>query len=125
MESLLSYSDAWLIYAIASLMGWWCWCGLFFWLSFFPFARHLFMALGAVLVFTPAPISAGSTLYAPAFVVTSFSFLSEGLSAISYTYFYWISSSLIVISALILIYLIVFLFRALRPSSKDAAEASE
>lgn len=125
MEGLLSYSDAWLVYAIASLMGWWCWCGLFFWLSFLPFVRHLVMAIGAVLVFTPAPISAGSTLYAPAFVVTSFSFLSEGVSAISYTYFYWISSSLIAISALIVIYLLVFLFKALRPSPKDAKETSE
>lgn len=118
MESLLSYSNAWLIYLVASLIGWWCWYKLFFWLKIIPFAQHLAIAAGAVLVFTPAPVSFGSDLYAPAFIVTAFSVFSDGVSAASHTYFYWTLAALIAVASLLVIYSFMLLYKVLRPKKK-------
>lgn len=123
MEGLLSYSNAWLIYLAAGLMGWWCWYKLFFWLKVVPFTQHLAIAAGAVLVFTPAPIFFGSDLYAPAFIVTAFSIFSDGIGATIHTYFYWALSTLIAVTSLLVVYLLMFLYKLVRPNKKKESRA--
>ena len=61
MEGIIALAPFWLIYAVFAAVGYWCWQGLFFWLKRDSDLRRFFHMLGAVLLFTPAPISAGPT----------------------------------------------------------------
>lgn len=120
MQGMLNYSDAWLIYIAAGLMGWWCWYRLFFWLKPVPFLLHLALAVGAVLLFTPAPISVQSTQYAPASIITAFAILAKDYQSIGYVYFYWILSGFVVTVLLMLVYLLLYVFKKKAP--KEAGE---
>ncbi len=124
MQGMLTYLDAWLIYIAAGLMGWWCWYRLFFWLKAIPFAQHLMLAVGAVLLFTPAPINANADQYAPAFIITAFSLLAKSTQSMSYIYFYWLCAALIVTLVLMLIYSLLYKFKK-KPATATEKEPDD
>lgn len=72
MESLMFDNIIqWLVYATAALACFWAWDKMFFWLvqkDLKAFVR----ILGAVLLFTPAPLTVESSNFAPAFIVIIF-----------------------------------------------------
>ncbi|MAS24988.1 MAG: hypothetical protein CMI08_07730 [Oceanospirillaceae bacterium] len=85
MEGIIALAPFWLIYAVFAAVGYWCWQGLFFWLERDSDLRRFFHMLGAVLLFTPAPISAGSSYFAPAFLVFPFTALSSSVQDAMYS----------------------------------------
>jgi len=84
MEGLIAYSPFWLAYAVFAAIGYWCWEGLFFWLSRDSDIRRFLHMLGAVLIFTPAPVAAGSPYFAPAFIVLPFTALTSSMGEAMY-----------------------------------------
>lgn len=84
MEGIVEFSGFWLLYLVFACLGLWCWRCLFFWLKPDSDLRRFFHMLGAVLVFTPAPISAGSVYFAPAMVVFPFTLLTSSLDNAMY-----------------------------------------
>ncbi|WP_430462592.1 hypothetical protein ACQUQU_07345 [Thalassolituus sp. LLYu03] len=85
MEGLMEYLPAWAGYLVFALIGYRCWRYLFFWLREDSDVRRFFHTLGAVLLFTPAPVAAGSSFFAPAFVVFPFTLLGSGLASAMYS----------------------------------------
>jgi hypothetical protein len=72
MESLMFNEWAqWLVYGISALICFWAWEKMFFWIKQKDL-KAIVRILGAVLLFTPAPIAVDSTHYAPAFIVIIF-----------------------------------------------------
>ena len=61
----------WLVYAISALACFWAWEKMFFWLVQKDM-KAIVRILGAVLLFTPAPLEIDSSNYAPAFIVILF-----------------------------------------------------
>ncbi len=67
----------WLVYAVAALACFWAWDKMFFWISQKDL-KAIIRILGAVLLFTPAPLEGDMALegglagYAPAFIVIIF-----------------------------------------------------
>ena len=84
MESLIAFSPFWLAYAVFAAAGYWCWERLFFWLDRNNDVRRFLHMLGAVILFTPAPISEGSSFFAPAFLVLPFTALASGMDEAMY-----------------------------------------
>lgn len=85
MEGLIEFLPFWLGYLAFAAVGYWCWQGLFFWLSKDSDIRRFLHMLGAVLLFTPAPIAAGSSYFAPAAIVMPFVALGSGVSEAMYS----------------------------------------
>jgi hypothetical protein len=72
MESLMFNGLVqWLAYAVSALVCFWAWEKMFFWLVQKDM-KAIVRILGAVLLFTPVPLTAGSSNYAPAFIVIFF-----------------------------------------------------
>lgn len=84
MEGLISYFPFWAGYCLAAFAGLWCWDNLFFWLPRHSDLRRFFHMLGAVLLFTPAPIAQDSGYFAPAFVVIPFTTLGSSFADAMY-----------------------------------------
>lgn len=61
----------WLVYAAAALACFWAWDKMFFWLVQKDL-KAIVRILGAVLLFTPAPLTVESSNFAPAFIVILF-----------------------------------------------------
>ena len=61
----------WLLYAASALACFWAWEKMFFWLVQKDM-KAIVRILGAVLLFTPAPLTVESSNYAPAFIVILF-----------------------------------------------------
>lgn len=79
MESLM-FDDIlqWLVYAVSALACFWAWDKMFFWIEQKDF-KAIVRILGAVLLFTPAPLVVESSNYAPAFIIIIFRlFLENG-----------------------------------------------
>ena len=90
MEGIIEYKIFWAIYLTAGLVGLWCWGKIAFWVKTPGLFYHIFSAMGAILIFTPVPISIymGQQL-APGFVVVAFTLISEGQTGIQYTYLWY------------------------------------
>jgi len=72
MESLMFDNFIqWLAYAASALACFWAWEKMFFWVVQKDM-KAIIRILGAVLLFTPAPLSIESSDYAPAFIVILF-----------------------------------------------------
>ena len=72
MESLMFNEwSQWLVYGISALICFWAWEKMFFWIKQKDL-KAIVRILGAVLLFTPAPIAVDSAHYAPAFIVIIF-----------------------------------------------------
>ncbi|MFT4766354.1 MAG: hypothetical protein ACI9OH_003481 [Oleispira sp.] len=72
MESLMFNGIVqWLMYAVSALACFWAWEKMFFWVVQKDL-KAIVRILGAVLLFTPAPLDLGSSNYAPAFIVILF-----------------------------------------------------
>jgi hypothetical protein len=72
MESLMFNGFVqWLAYAVSALVCFWAWEKMFFWLVQKDM-KAIVRILGAVLLFTPVPLTAESSNYAPAFIVIFF-----------------------------------------------------
>ena len=79
MESLMFNEWAqWLVDGISALICFWAWEKMFFWIKQKDL-KAIVRILGAVLLFTPAPIAVDSTHYAPAFIVMIFRKFLENL----------------------------------------------
>jgi hypothetical protein len=72
MESLM-FDEVmqWSAYAVSALVCFWAWEKMFFWLVQKDI-KAIVRILGAVLLFTPAPLTVASSNFAPAFVVILF-----------------------------------------------------
>jgi hypothetical protein len=72
MESLM-FDEVmqWLAYAASALVCFWAWEKMFFWLVHKDI-KAIVRIFGAVLLFTPAPLTAESSHFAPAFIVILF-----------------------------------------------------
>lgn len=57
---------------------------MFFWLDADSDVRRFLRMIGAVLLFTPAPIAQDSNYFAPVLVVLPFTAISEGVNAALY-----------------------------------------
>jgi hypothetical protein len=72
MESLMFDGfTQWLAYVVSALICFWAWEKMFFWLSHKDI-KAMVRILGAVLLFTPAPLTVESSNFAPAFIVILF-----------------------------------------------------
>jgi hypothetical protein len=72
MESLMFDNIIqWLAYAASALVCFWAWDKMFFWLVQKDI-KAIVRILGAVLLFTPAPLTVESSNFAPAFIVILF-----------------------------------------------------
>lgn len=91
MEGLIPYAPYWLTYYAFACVGLWCWHRLFFWLPARSDWRSFFIMLGTALLFTPAPLSAQSTHFAPAIFVLILDLLS-GISLAKSTSVLWLLS---------------------------------
>lgn len=69
MESMIAYWPFWALYFAFALAGWWCWNQLFFFLAKTPALQRLIIILGAVMLFTPAPVPHLNDHLAPAVFV--------------------------------------------------------
>jgi hypothetical protein len=87
MESLMFNSWVqWFLYGISALVCFWAWERMFFWVKQKDI-KVMVRILGAVLLFTPAPLDVDSfnpdpANYAPAFIVILFRTLLENNSSI-------------------------------------------
>ncbi|MDK2776469.1 MAG: hypothetical protein KYX62_02280 [Pseudomonadota bacterium] len=84
MEGLIQFAPFWLGYLVFAIVGYWCWEQLFFWLKRGGDVRRFLHMLGAVLLFTPAPVTLGSAYFAPAFIVFPFTLISSGMTDAMY-----------------------------------------
>lgn len=89
MESIVLYWQAWLVYALFALLGLWCLDKMFFWLAKKGDARRLVLVLGAVVLFTPAPVSITKAHLAPAVYVLILDVLS-GMNPLSSPAILWL-----------------------------------
>jgi hypothetical protein len=72
MESLMFDNIIqWLAYAASASVCFWAWDKMFFWLVQKDI-KAIVRILGAVLLFTPAPLTVESSNFAPAFIVILF-----------------------------------------------------
>lgn len=76
----------WLLYGVSALACFWAWDKMFFWIQQKDM-KAMIRILGAVLLFTPAPLdmdslNVGPANYAPAFIIILFRTLLENNSSI-------------------------------------------
>lgn len=123
MEGIIDYWAFWAAYIAAGLIGLWCWGKLIFWVKTPGLFHHLFSALGAILIFTPAPINEhmGQQL-APAIFPLVFNFASEGVAGIGYlAIWYGISSVL----AFAIVWMAYFAGWMSTPTASSRASSSD
>lgn len=84
MEGIIQFLPFWAVYLVCALVGYWCWNRMFFWLDADSDVRRFLRMIGAVLLFTPAPIAQDSNYFAPVLVVLPFTAISEGVNAALY-----------------------------------------
>lgn len=101
MESVASYYTYWTVYMVAALIGFWCWVRMAFWVAERGVVYHLYSALGAVLIFTPLPVTGQEQTLAPGFVAIAFTFISEGLSGLYEFAVWYLASAVLAVVALI------------------------
>ena len=92
MQGISEFLTFWLLYLGFATLAFWCWRRMFFWLEADSELRRFFHMLGAVLLYTPAPIEAGSEYFAPAFVVFPFTALTTGLADAMYALNWYLSA---------------------------------
>lgn len=71
----------WLAYAVSALLCFWAWDKMFFWVKQKDL-KAIFRIMGISLLFTPVPLEAGGSDYAPAFIVIIFRTFLENDTAI-------------------------------------------
>lgn len=71
----------WLAYAISALLCFWAWDKMFFWIKQKDL-KAIVRIMGVSLLFTPTPLEAGGSDYAPAFIVIIFRTFLENDAAI-------------------------------------------
>ncbi|ASP39699.1 hypothetical protein CHH28_13900 [Bacterioplanes sanyensis] len=91
MDAVIEYWPFWLIYLASAVIGLWCWGQCFFWLRNTEVRRFVY-ALGAVLLFTPAPAGEGLNHLAPALVVVPFAWLDGSLQQAMPAINWWLSA---------------------------------
>ncbi|MCT7359820.1 hypothetical protein [Thalassolituus pacificus] len=84
MEGIIQFLPFWAAYLVSALVGYWCWNRMFFWLAQDSDVRRFLRMIGAVLLFTPAPIAQDSNYFAPVLVVLPFTAINEGINAALY-----------------------------------------
>lgn len=84
MEGISEFIVFWLLYIVFATLAFWCWRRLFFWMDASGELRRFCYMVGAVLLYTPAPIEAGSQYFAPAFVVFPFTLLTSSMAQAMY-----------------------------------------
>ena len=85
MESIMEYTNVWAVYLAAGLIGLWCWGRMAIWVKHYGVIYHLYSALGAVLIFTPVPVSMDSVAYlAPGFLAVAVALLSHDQTLLNY-----------------------------------------
>ncbi len=85
MESIMEYTNVWAVYLAAGLIGLWCWGRMAFWVKHYGVIYHLYSALGAVLIFTPVPVTMDSAAYlAPGFLAVAVALLSHDQTLLNY-----------------------------------------
>lgn len=92
MSGILDYLIFWLLYFTFAAIGFRCWKSMFWKMKPGSDWRRFVYMLGAVLVFTPAPIQAGSEYFAPAFVVFPFTALTVSFSESVYALTWWLGA---------------------------------
>lgn len=112
MQSLIEYAPFWLAYCAFALLGLWCWNKLFFMLPKKGDLRTLSTIVGAVVLFTPAPISADSSHFAPAVFVLILDILS-GIEAAQSQAVLWLLAT-----ACIAVFMVLLQKLLLRPKEK-------
>lgn len=95
----------WLVYAVSALACFWAWDKMFFWVRQKDI-KALVRILGAVLLFTPAPMDVEASSHAPAFIVILFRTFLENNASIYDALIYMLTglfAGLILMSVLSLI----------------------
>lgn len=96
MESIMEYTNVWAVYLAAGLIGLWCWGRMAFWVKHYGVIYHLYSALGAVLIFTPVPVTMDSAAYlAPGFLAVAVAVLGQDQTLLSY-YGIWYLITLVI-----------------------------
>ncbi len=112
MESLIALvlADirlAWLLYGVSAVLGYLCWCWMFFWVRRESLWRSLCHWPAWVLLFTQAPVSHGQSHFSPAFVISAFALLNEEMEALEAVGIWWAIGGL----SATLYFLVVFIVR--------------
>jgi hypothetical protein len=115
MESVASYYTYWAVYMAAALIGYWCWGRMAFWVAERGVVYHLYSAVGAVLIFTPLPVTGQEQTLAPGFVAIAFTFISEGFSGV-YEFAVWYLASTVLAGIALIVGLIL-----IKPEAKAKA----
>jgi len=100
MDGIVEFLGFWMLYLAFAALGFWCWRRLFFWLKPGTDIRRFCHMLGAVLLFTPAPIEAGSVYFAPAMVVFPFTLLTASMQQAAFALNWFLGG--LVVGALVL-----------------------
>ena len=81
MESLNDNLFFWTLYLLSGFVGFWCWGKMVFWVKTRGLFYHLYSAVGAVLIFTPAPVAGDLPMQlAPGVIVLVFNVISHGVA---------------------------------------------
>ena len=119
MESLNDYLFFWGLYFLAGLAGFWCWGKMAFWVKTKGLFYHLYSALGAILIFTPAPVAGDLSIQlAPGFIVLMFHIISQGIAGFN-DYLLLFSASAVIAFSVTL----VGIFAGLAPSDEGDENA--
>ncbi|WP_221794867.1 hypothetical protein [Oceanobacter mangrovi] len=95
MDTFFDPQLAWTAYVVAALIGSLCWRAMFFFLRKASLLRDLLVVLGPVLLLTPAPLTVGSSDYAPAFMVVAFAALNGEPENLANTVQWWLAGLLV------------------------------
>jgi len=105
MDGLFQFAGFWLLYLAFATLAFWCWRRMFFWLERGSDVRRFFHMIGAVLLYTPAPITPESEFFAPVFVVLPFTALTSSVESAMYAVNWLIGGMVVGASALAIIQL--------------------
>ncbi|MFC3679844.1 hypothetical protein [Bacterioplanoides pacificum] len=119
MEGISQYAIFWLMYLVCAAVGYWCWQRLFFWMKPGSDVRRFFYMLGAVLLFTPAPIEPDSMYFAPAMIVYPFTLLTTTAEAAMYAANWFLAGLVVGAIVLALIQMTRFVQNRLQPASDE------
>lgn len=127
MEGIIQFLPFWVAYLISATVGYWCWNRMFFWLEQDGDTRRFLRMTGAVLLFTPAPITDGANYFAPALIVVPFTAIGEGADAALYALSWLLAALCIGVLILGVRQLLLWLQSRLRTENKrnKAANAAK
>ena len=116
MEGLIEYWPFWAVYFIFALSGYWCWQQMFFWLPRGSEWRRFLRVPGAVILFTPAPVAAGSSYFAPAVFVVLLDLMS-GKNVLQSPALIWLLAACMLGMLILVIRSVLVRIRAADPES--------